>query len=185
MDTWEEIFAKSTTPLTQEYIREVFKRSVTQVGENWNDIRSQFDDLIADTVKTSTSKIVESVATVKDEISTLLQDNATLPASELRDKLKEKFTMYRESRINTIARTTATYTTGASQKEAWTGLDIESVWFSSRRNSRPAHAAADGQRQDKDGYFTVGGERMQWPAGGSNASNNVNCQCYLRPRPKG
>ena len=177
------MFAAATTDDTREYIIEVFRRSVTEVGENWNAIRSRFDDTIAETLKGSTGKIVESVATVKDELVKLLGDNATAPEAELRKLLKEKFTMYKDSRVATIARTTSTYATGASQREAWQELDVKMMWMSSRTNSRPAHAAADGQMADKDGYFTVGGEKMKWPASGSNASNNVNCRCYLRARP--
>lgn len=44
---------------------------------------------------------------------------------------------------------------------------------------RPDHVAATGDQADKEGFFNVGGEKLQAPGLGGDPSNNINCHCTL------
>lgn len=180
-DDAEDALAAASRVLLKSYVDSVFEQAVTEVGENWRTIRSQFDEAIGRTLKGSTEKITTAVGTIKDDLQTLLRDNSDLPADELTQLVKEKFSFYSEAGAARIARTTATYATGSSQREAWGELDVEYSWLSQRDGAtRDSHRSADGQRPDKEGYFKVGGDRMRHPGAGSIAKENVNCRCVLR-----
>lgn len=58
------------------------------------------------------------------------------------------------------------------------GLEMERVWRCTYDNlTRPEHAAADGQVADKNGQFTVGGEKLDAPGVGGSAWNVIHCRC--------
>jgi hypothetical protein len=90
-------------------------------------------------------------------------------------------------RAQVIART-ETHTAanvGADSAASATGLQLEKEWGATEdHRTRPAHAAADGQRVPNSGVFVVGGEAMRFP-GDPNGSawNVINCRCVLLHRP--
>ena len=143
---------------------------------------SDFDEYRASVVSLTTSKISEPVDTIKDELETLIRNNAGQPAATLSKLIDDQFEFYSTARAEVIGRTTATFTTGASQTKVWDDLDIDYSWLSQRNASvRDTHRRADGQRPDADGYFYVGRDKMKFPASGKLAEENVNCQCVLQP----
>ena len=58
------------------------------------------------------------------------------------------------------------------------GLKSHKVW---RHNAvgipRENHLAADGQLDNNDGMFKVGGELLPGPGLGTDPKNNINCHC--------
>ena len=47
--------------------------------------------------------------------------------------------------------------------------------------TRPVHGEADGQHEDKEGMFSLGGEKTPYPAwAGLSAGNRINCRCRTR-----
>lgn len=183
---FEAILAAQTEKMIKDYIADTLERAVIEVGANWGAIESEFDVAIRKTLKGSTDLIKQTCPTVKAELQKLLSDNFEASADELAGLIRSRFEdIYSVSRANLIARTTATYSTTASQLEAWTHLDTEYSWLSQRNGTvRPDHASADGQRPDKDGFFTVGGHRGRHPGAMGSADQDCNCQCVLRARPK-
>lgn len=60
------------------------------------------------------------------------------------------------------------------------GLEIQRSWLATLDGrTRPAHAAADGQKENADGNFTVGGAVGSYPGGLSTVGQNVNCRCTV------
>jgi hypothetical protein len=58
------------------------------------------------------------------------------------------------------------------------GLEISRRWDATLDGrTRPAHGKADGQTENKDGLFTVGGEKGPYPGALQSAGNNANCRC--------
>ncbi len=66
------------------------------------------------------------------------------------------------------------------------GADIYEVWDATLDlTTRASHAAADGQRRDKNGNFSVGGASGPAPGQLSSAGENINCRCSISPRVEG
>ena len=140
----------------------------------------------------SSAKIERSIGTIKEEVRELLRSSTGLSGEEIADLLRSKFAEIKSSRADAIGRTTATATTGKTQAAVWkTASDRESdpdrkivrQWVSFP-GARDAHSGANGQFEDPDtGFFTVGGEQTEYPAGpGLSAKNAVNCRCITRAR---
>lgn len=62
-----------------------------------------------------------------------------------------------------------------------TGIKMNKVWISTRDSrTRDIHLDADGQSVDINGFFLVGGDRMQFPGDPSaSAENVINCRCAI------
>jgi len=62
------------------------------------------------------------------------------------------------------------------------GLKKQWIHGQSSRIPRITHLAADGQIQDVDTPFLVGGEKLMYPRDpGGSAKNTINCSCYSIP----
>jgi hypothetical protein len=60
------------------------------------------------------------------------------------------------------------------------GIDIARTWTATLDGkTRPAHGAADGRKEDKDGFFLVDGEQLPYPSAGGSAGNTINCRCTV------
>jgi len=142
----------------------------------------------------SSQKITASIGTIRDDVRFILNQSGGLSADEIAALLRKKFTEISEARANAIGRTTATATTGKTQSAVWkTVSDRESdpdrkivrQWVSFP-GARDAHSKANGQWENLvTGFFTVGGEETEYPAGPFlSAKNAVNCRCITRARRK-
>lgn len=181
-DYFESRLLEITEGDSNQYIRDVMRKALEELGENYEDIESEFDEWRKSVVERTTSKIKEPVTTLRAEMQTLLQEMVGKSADEMRQAIRAKFRYYSNARASTIAQTTATYVTGASQTEAWKGLGVTYRWLSMRTgNVRPTHTRADGNPPNADGLFEVGTDRMPHPGAGFQAKENANCRCTLRP----
>ena len=142
----------------------------------------------------SSQKITASIGTIRDDVRFILNQSGGLSADEIAALLRKKFDEISDARANAIGRTTATATTGKTQSAVWkTVSDRESdpdrkivrQWISFP-GARDAHSKANGQWENLvTGFFTVGGEETEYPAGPFlSAKNAVNCRCITRARRK-
>lgn len=180
---WVLKFRKTATPDVRDMVLETAERAASQVAARWDEIESDYDRDLAKRVEESVKKIAdEPLKTVTEELRKLLKKNADKTANELREIISERFSeVYSKSRIDNIARTTATFALNSTQSTIWTGLGMELAWLSARTaNVRAAHREADGQKQGDDGKFLVGGEKLEHPGTGS-PRNACRCQCTLFP----
>lgn len=121
---------------------------------------------------------------IKREIQQLyLGSAATEDPAKMAKLLQAKFKSLSKSRAETIARTTSSNATSATQHSVMKANKVKMMWLSQRDGAvRSAHLDADGQIADNTGYFTVGGERTERPLGsGLSVKNVVNCRCQLFP----
>lgn len=86
-------------------------------------------------------------------------------------------------RAERIARTETTHAASLGQKEAAKNstLPLVKVWVSAKdERTRDSHFNANSQRVAKDGFFIVGGEKMEFPGDSSApAKEVVNCRCSV------
>lgn len=130
-------------------------------------------------------KVVEVDTTTINRIRRLLVQFQTQGLSvidQARAMVKElNNPAYNKNRALTISRTETTsaanYTAVEAGKEA-NYLTIKE-WLSIEDNrTRPSHAEANGQQTDLNGFFTVGGEQLEYagdPRG--SAGNIISCRC--------
>ena len=147
-----------------------------------DDLPSDFSNTIGDILQGSTSKITDSIGTIKEELQKIIESNPLASSDELFDVLKKKFETLKESRARTIANTSSNYATGAAQTNTWKVVGFKVAWLSQRDgNVRSTHFSADGQVRGEDGLFDVGSDKMPHPCAGSIAEENVNCRCTCMP----
>ena len=159
--------------------------SLKAIGENMDTLPSNFSDVLKKELANSTEKITESIGTIRAEVQDILGNNTDASASELRELLTKKFDTLKQSRAETIARTSANHTTNAAQSTTWGAYEIDMVWLTQRDGDvRATHLAADGQKRDENGMYNVGGDSMPYPCAGSIAAENVNCRCMQFPERK-
>lgn len=178
-EEWSTKLIEALRKSAHEYAASLGTMTLADLGE---DVPDDFSDLMKTAVEESTDKIKSVAGTIKDEIKAAMQSDKYAEAGKLTSKIEEIFSRYKVggSSASLIAETTATATTGAAQSHTAKSVGAKKSWLSSRDGHvRSAHSKADGQKADDEGYFTVGGERMQYPAGGSIAANNCRCRCYL------
>lgn len=193
VDKWKDEFEAVCTPDLRVAIEQSFRKAVEEVGGNWADARMELAEEMKAALRDSIQKIRESVDTAAKELQEIVRkvtnDHADKPPDELRRLIQEaaraKFVKLKEGRAKNIAQTTSTFATTRAQRVSYDSLGFDSVWLSQRGGRvRMTHLNADGQKADSEGYFYVGSDRMKHPCGGSQAKENCNCECVLRPRPK-
>ncbi len=149
---------------------------------------SNYEQYIKDITRISTDSIKESYQNMgkelKDTIQNVVEANPYATDEELissiTESVKGKVGQLSVGRINTIARTTATSMNGSAQERVYTKFNSPYLWLSQRDNDvRDAHKDADGKSPDANGNFSVGGDLMRYPGGGSTAAQNANCRCIL------
>ena len=128
------------------------------------------NDLFAETIKNELNIIVDN----------MIKEQGFIDKNKLKTNIKEHFSTMKNSRVNLIARTVTTSTSGQTQNKIAEVTNKNVKWISQRDGSvRETHYAADGTLPDDNGYFNIGGDSMQHPGGGSVAAENCNCRCYL------
>ena len=191
VEEWTARFLSATESEREGLVEEMVKAASSDVdaedGEYGKARREGIDE--------SSQKIASSIGTIREDVRFILNNSGGLSGEEIADLLRSKFAEIKSSRADAIGRTTATATTGKTQSAVWkTASDRESdpdrkivrQWVSFP-GARDAHSGANGQFEDLDtGFFTVGGEETEYPAGpGLSAKNAVNCRCITRARRRG
>lgn len=186
VEKYEKYISEIAEPEVALLVRRMFKESLTLI--NSTDTVGSYESLIIDATKESTGKIAESINTInentKAEIQKVIAENGGLSANELREKLIARTSylfneVYTISRAQTIATTTSTFATTSSQMTVFRENNYDYDWLSRRDGKvRETHKERN-VKKTSDGYFEVGGDLMRHPGGGSKASENANCRCYL------
>lgn len=58
------------------------------------------------------------------------------------------------------------------------GVSVRRQWVATLDSrTRDTHGSLDGQFEDKDGYFWIGGDKAKYPGDFSSAGENINCRC--------
>lgn len=154
-----------------------------ELGVSVEDIPVGVNQYISQVTNESSTKIAESVTVAKKNIQDVLRKTSGEPRDVIFKALTSQFNNLKTSRAKTIAQTTSANATSAVQYTMYKENGFRSMWISQRDGAvRPAHLDADGQKQDLQGFFMVGGERTERPLGsGLSAKNAVNCRCQLFP----
>ncbi len=192
VDAWKQKFIDGTNAAREALIREVLHLSLTDVGVPLSEFAGDFDGVLKLAAKESSDMIAESVGTIRDELRLLISSNANTSGKELGDLIKTKFEVIKTSRAEMIGRTTATSTTGATQKTTFDKLNekqpnpkqkIVRVWITRTDGDvRPEHAALNRQPESKNGTWNLAGTQVRYagdPAAG--ASQVCNCRCVATP----
>lgn len=179
VDVWTEKFLQGTEEDRNELIDLVVRLSQEEVDAP----PGEFAKAREAGQLESSSKIVETVPTLKADVQKVIFANPTASADELSKLIYDQISNITKSRANAIGRTTATATTGTVQKSVWAEIGGITRTWAALAGARAAHAAAHDTAEDENGMFNVGGEMTPYPAGpGLSAKNSVNCRCFARAR---
>lgn len=148
-------------------------------SERWRKLMSYFFHTKAgDRIKDVNDTTKQTIQKTLDEMQTL---PISMQATEMVNRLDDPD--YNRMRALRIARTE---TTAAANYGAFLGGDssdyeVAKMWVSVLdNNTRPAHAAANGETVAIDTFFWVMGEEMQYPGDlNGSAANCVQCRCCL------
>jgi len=185
---WTQRFLAATDEERKGLVEEMIRAAAADVDAEGG----EYDKARREGIDESSQKIASSIGTIREDVRGILNNSGGLSGEEIAALLRSKFAEITTSRANAIGRTTATATTGKTQSAVWkTASDRESdpdrkivrQWVSFP-GARDAHAGANGTFEDLDtGFFTVGGEQTEYPAGpGLSPENAVNCRCITRAR---
>ena len=189
LQKWGDEIEKRTSKSVRNLVIEMIKDSLRQANENYD--QTDWEKRQSKLTKNSTGKIRDSINTIhkdlKKQIQSIIEANPFANADTLLEKITEMTSSkfggnYTKARAETIATTTATFTTGEAQNAVWRDeLGFGTEWISQRDGKvRKTHRQADGQRADEEGYYYVGTDQMKHPGGGSEAEENANCRCYQK-----
>lgn len=120
-----------------------------------------------------------------------LLDKKPVPAKTIEGAVRSYNNRLLKMRANTIGRTETIGALNGGRDEAVKQLidtgaiereNIKKIWDATGdARVRPTHAAADGQEADTEGFFTIGGARMEHPGDWRGpASERINCRCFMR-----
>jgi hypothetical protein len=189
INTFDLLLQNMVTPTVRLEAIDSIGIALEMLSENSNNVATDYDTEIKNTIKTSANKIVITNQTIdkeiRNDISKILQSNPNANKIQLSnlitDNIDSNFLNRYANRSKTIATTTSTLTIGHSQNLIQKKFNAIKRWLSMRdKRVRDGHEKADGQIADELGYFKVGGEELRYPGGGTNGGNNINCRCRLR-----
>jgi len=184
-EAWEKKFIKATEKAREKMILSVIKQAWID-SDSLDNLGDAENNIAVSSAVESADKIKESIGTIRDEVKQILKDNAGKTASEIAEILKAKFDTLAVSRAATIARTTATSTVAGTQKKVWSEYNDRQTDYNKKivrvgltqRDSKVRHPEFDGQPEDDNGMFTIGGNKTDRPAGsGLSAEHACNCRC--------
>jgi hypothetical protein len=189
VDKWTKRALDATEQNRTELVEDVIIASLKSIGSDLDEYGDAWSVTREEAIDESSNKIKKSIGTIRDEVRDILRANAGESGQTLSVILQSYFDTLESSRADAIGRTTATATTGDTQKRTFdemrarpNGKKFKRVWISFP-DARDAHESANGQAESKDGMFTVGGETTPYPAGpGLSAGNAVNCRCVTRAK---
>jgi hypothetical protein len=185
-DSIAAILEAQTGKAIKDVVLKSLKTACAEIGENWNAVKSDFDDIIDSVVAESASRITSVADTLKADVQTVLTDNAQASADQIAEQLSSAFEAYSGTnafKAARIARTTATLANGKSQDETFGKFDFGKEWVTKRDGDvRSNHRRMDGQRADADGYFTSPtNNKARYPGGFGVAEEDIECRCVLFP----
>lgn len=181
VEKWKKALQTVTGGLLEQHILDTIVLSLKDVDLTSDSLSDGFSQSVSDMLRESTAKITDSIGTIRDELTKILENNPLASSDDMKALLQEKFSTLKESRANAIAQTSSNYATNAAQTKTWGDVGFEVSWLTQRDGKvRESHAKADGQLR-KDGKFQVGADTMEHPCGGSKAEENVNCRCVCFP----
>jgi HK97 family phage portal protein len=186
VDTIAAILEEHTGKSVKASVIKSLKTACEEIGENWNSVRSEFDDIIESVVNESSAKITSVADSLKADVQALLEANATANAEEFAQQLSASFADYSGAsawKAIRIARTTATVANGKAQDETFKKFNFIKTWLTERDDDvREDHRAMDGQQADENGYFTApDGAKAQHPGGFGTTKQDINCRCVIFP----
>jgi phage portal protein BeeE len=142
----------------------------SKTSKSARDAADAYGSRYADEIANETTREVKAV------IKKAVKDQATW--DELRLAISDKMGEMSVNRANAIATTETTRLWNAGgQTFRYENEILKKQWMASFVNTRPTHAAADGQVVDNDEQFEVGDDAMMFPGEGSVAEENVFCRC--------
>lgn len=170
-------------------IKDALEASQTDVIEFGN---TNFEALLKKGAELSASQITESVGTIRDELQSLVTENANATASELSDLIANKFEVISTSRANLIGRTTVTSVNGSTARETWKKRNeqiqdpqqkIVPVWLTMNDGKvRSSHKSVNRQPPSAQGTWNLNGTAVKYPGDpAAGAKNACNCRCVLVP----
>jgi HK97 family phage portal protein len=185
-DALAEILEAQTGKAVKASVIKSLKAACSEIGENWNAVKSDFDEIIESVVNESSAKITTVAGSVKADVQTMLEANATASADEITVKLSKSFEPYSGAnawKAVRIAKTTATVANGKAQHETFAKFEFKKSWLTERDDDvRGNHRKMDGQIADDEGFLTSpSGAKAQYPGGFGEADEDINCRCVLFP----
>lgn len=108
-----------------------------------------------------------------------------LSINETAQLLITKGTQFSETRAYLIARTETTKLANfahATAADSIIGVPLQKKWLIFDARARDSHIGVNGTVVPKDGFFTVGGQKMAYPGDGSHgagADQICNCRCVV------
>lgn len=180
-EEWAASMSKRVQEAMQKHIETITATALGDANASPEDLSATFDERMAAASEESTALITGIFGTAKEELQAKIAANTQASEEELRSMVREYFTQFPSYRSERIARTTATFLTTRTQRETWDEVGASYRWLTMRDAAvRDDHQKADGQKPDKEGYFTVGGEKTKHPAGkGLSAKQATGCRCVL------
>lgn len=135
-------------------------------------------------VRLAAMKVVDINLTTKKRIAAAIVAgradglSSVAIASRIRKQIAPIDSAYRAQRIARTETHTASVG-GMNAAMEQTKLTYTREWGAANdARTRDDHAAADGQIADKDGYYTVGGEKLKFPGDPEGSPGNIiNCRC--------
>lgn len=136
----------------------------------------------------SERKLIQLNQTTANQISRQVQRarQQGLGVAEAMDFINKNMRNISRTRAATIFRTesVAAANFGSKSGAYATGLQLSERWLSTpdsrTRDGEYDHVNADGTEATESGYFTVSGEKMEFPGDtshGASAGNVINCRC--------
>jgi HK97 family phage portal protein len=190
---WTRKFIEGTKRSFNALARAVVGDSLSQVGATGDEFGStNFEAVVRTATAESAQMISESVGTIRDELQTLITENANTTAEELTKVIKSKFSVIKDSRAAMIGRTTVTATAGKTHVETWkkrnTQIEdpakkIVPVWTTENDGAvRGAHSAINRTGPNEQGYWSLAGAQVRYPGDpAAPAAQTCNCRCTLFP----
>ncbi len=189
---WYNNFFLSMEPDLAVLVEKTIKDAVKDGDLPKDKIESVFDKLQQEAVGDSADLITTSIDTIKEDLKSILKENADKSADEIEQVIRAKYDDYPTAA--TIARQTSNVAQEAARTNTWkkSGVGFERRWLSQRDDlvrqppeSEYNHVAADGEVEDKPngaGYFHKTGETLKAPRVGGSAGNTINCRCRTLPQ---
>jgi HK97 family phage portal protein len=190
---WTRRFIDGTKRSFNALVRAVVGDSLAQVGATGDEFgATNFEAVVRTATAESAQMITESVGTIRDELQTLITQNANTTAEELTKVIKSKFSVIKDSRAAMIGRTTVTATAGKTHVETWkkrnTQIEdpakkIVPVWTTENDGAvRGAHSAINRTGPNEQGYWSLAGAQVRYPGDpAAPAAQTCNCRCTLFP----
>lgn len=179
-------------------IRESFDEKVSvevdaKINSDINKFLKDLGDRRSDLILDTTNK--EIANELSKTVSEFIEEEKEIVNTEIAKETKKKLNKKVDGRAAIIA-ISETQTTAESTKNIEKNVlsvagivlggvaiktNLRDIWITTLdERTRPAHAAANLQPRQADGFFYVGGERLRYP-GDSNGSpgNIINCRCSV------